>query len=58
MVHELLTKITGTLLEGVCIFKVTSPFIVLWMRNISDKLVKEINPHIISSVFFRKACHL
>ena len=39
--HQNMTRITGTLHEDVCSFMITSPSILLRMRNVSDRSCSE-----------------
>jgi hypothetical protein len=54
-----LTRITGTLHEDVFTFMTMSRWLLLRMRNVSNKVVEKIKTHILCSVtFFRKSCRL
>jgi hypothetical protein len=53
------TRITGTLHEDLCTFMIISRWILLRMRNISDKSFTENqNTHFIFNNFFRKSYRL
>ena len=53
-----MTRTTGTLLEGIYIFVIISPLILLRMRNVSHNVVEKNKTHILCSVtFFWKWCH-
>ena len=57
--HYNLKRITGTLHEDLYTFMIISRSILLRMRNVLDKLVEEIETHILySKTFFQKWCHL
>jgi hypothetical protein len=58
--NENLTRILGTLHEDLCTFMIISCWIVLRMRNISDKNCRENqNTHnMLKNIFFRKSCRL
>ena len=57
--HWNLWRKTGTLHEDLCTFMVIYRWIILRMRNVSDKVVEKIETHILCSItFFRKSCHL
>jgi hypothetical protein len=54
-----LRRITGTLREDLCTFMIISRWILLRMRNVSDKSCRETqNTHFTFSNFFRKSCRL
>ena len=56
--HWNLTRIKGTLHAHICTFKI-SRWIVLRMRNVSDKICRENrNTHFMINKFFRKSCSL
>jgi hypothetical protein len=49
----------GTLHEDLCTFMIISRWILLRIRNVSDKIVQKIKTHILCSItFFRKSCLL
>ena len=50
--HYNLTSIMGTLLEDVSTFMTISLWILLRMRNVSDKSCREFKTHILCSIFF------
>jgi hypothetical protein len=53
--HSYLTRITGTLHEDVCVFMIVSRWILLRMRNISEKSCRENRIiHFMSCTFFPK----
>jgi hypothetical protein len=47
-----MTRITGTLHEDVCTFIIAFRWSLLRMRNVSDKVVEKIKPHVLCSVSF------
>jgi hypothetical protein len=54
-----LTRIMDTLHEDLCAFMIISRWILLRMRNVSDKSCEKIKASILCSItFFQKACHL
>ena len=53
-----LTRIMDTLHDDFCKFVIMSIWILLWMRNISDKLQRKLNRTFLFSNFFWKSCHL
>jgi hypothetical protein len=56
--HTAVTRITDTLHKELRKFMTTFPWILLKMRNFSDKIVQKIRNHILCSTFSRKPCHL
>jgi len=54
-----MTKITGTLHEGLCKCMIISRSVLLRMGNVSGKDVEKTKTHILGSVtFFRRTCRL
>jgi hypothetical protein len=47
-----MTRITGTLHEDLCTFVIISRWILLRIRNFSDKIVEKIKTHILCSINF------
>jgi len=59
MFHNNLTRITGTLHEGLCTSMIIGRSALLRMRNVYTKIVEKIETHILCSItFFRKSCRL
>jgi len=58
VIYSNVTRKTGTLHKELCKFMTTFPWILLKMRNVSDKIVQKIRTHILCSIFSRKSCHL
>ena len=55
-----LTRVPGTLYENLCTFMITYRWILLWMRNISEKKLYRNSKHTLYAQFFppRKLCSL
>ena len=51
-----MTSITGTLHDDICIFMIISHWILLRMRNVSDKVDEKIKSDISYSVTFFENC--
>jgi len=54
-----MTRITGTLYDGLCTFMVISRSVRLGMRDVSDKRCRgNQNSNFLFHTFFQKSCHL